>query len=206
MRLTSISSELRAIENELRLSSLSDDRTRLLVKQKSALREVVSYIKRGTWTRSSKSVKKLLYILRYGYDSAVVTYECSNNSLYVFMNRQESLIKKAIGSDTLDLIMSGDVERGMEQYSYMTGKINIEAELLPTVIDYLPEGTPNDNYSLSDCENEITLLKRYCRLTLFRLTNNIDRDKMAYITWLIDNKDNSTLDQRIQLYNFLQSE
>ena len=164
----------------------------------AALREIRQYIKYGDWTRTA-SREKFMALVQSDFDYKLIEkrYKTSQACLDVFVHRQNDRLERIIGG-ALTLISLNRIDEGMTLFDANAGSISAR-DFGYKVEDLLPEGVKSDSLLVYDCGSEVRLLRSLMRSNVQKLLDSADKDKLAYLVFLLNTKDKMYSQQRAEL-------
>ncbi len=170
----------------------------LLRRKIAALHELQHYVQYGDWTRKTSREKYLaLFISKFDYKLIAERYNTTRESLDVFAARQNKRLKGTIG-EALRLIEQNRVEEGLDCFYAKTGEFSI-GELDYKVLELLPEKSQKDSFLVSDCAEEVKILRSLMRSNIQKRLNGADRDKLSYLVFLLNTEEEVFWKQKEEL-------
>ena len=159
-----------------------------LSRKKAVLREIQDYLNYGDWTRES-SRKKYNALISSNWDYKLIAerYQTTRESLDVFASRQDKRLQRVIGG-ALDLIEIGYIEEGLARFYADSGTMS-KQEFTYSMRDLLPKAEKKDSFTVSDCPDEVEVLRSICRSNVKEWLSDADYDKLAYLMFLLETKD-----------------
>ena len=185
--------------NKLAVDHEKDSAEFELTKRKlSALLELKKYYLEGDWTRES-SREKYIALVRSDYDYKLIAkrYDTDRACLDVFASRQEKRLKHTIGG-ALDLIEAGYIEEGLARFYADSGTLS-KQEFTYSMRDLLPAAEKKDSLTVSDCPEEVEVLRSICRSNVQEWLSDADFDKLAYLMFLLETDDHAYQQQKREL-------
>ncbi len=163
-----------------------DDRLKIK-KQLKLLNMVSDYVESCEWLVKADSKERMQYIIASNYDYKVVraNLELSEKELKNFMHYATKRLKTKIGSNTVDLIMTGKLNMAMVQFKSLTGTLSIDKLVRKDALDELPP-LKFKPVSLTECEDEIRFLFDNSAEVLKKRVAGLDKDKMAFIRYILE--------------------
>lgn len=173
--------------NELKTVANGSDREALLIETKELLDELMDYLKSYDWLHKSTSKEKMKVYLESGFDYDVLcdTFDLSYDNAKMTVSWANGQFKKKIGENTIKLIREGFIDEARSAFYMNSGKINVSMLITSDGLECLPKSKFNI-YSLKDCETELKILKLISKTTLQRYMDMMDKEKMAYLLWLLE--------------------
>lgn len=176
------------------------DRTELglLRRKMAALKIFQSYVFNGDWTRKASHEKYTALIKsKFDYKLIAERFNTTTESLNVFAARQNKRLERVIG-EALRLIAENRIEVGLDCFYAQTGEFS-EGEFDYRVSELLPEASQKDSILISDCAEEVNILRNLMRSNVKRRLNSADSDKLAYLMFLLTTKEEAFWMQRAEL-------
>lgn len=192
----------KATQNRLReLESASSPdcaELELLRRKMAALKIVQNYVFNGDWTRKA-SREKNTELIKSGFDYKLIAerFNTTTKSLNVFAARQNKRLERVIG-EALRLIAENRIEDGLDCFYAQTGEFSA-GEFDYRVSELLPNAPQKDSYLVSDCAEEVNILRNLMRSNVKKRLNSADSEKLAYLMFLLTTKEEAFWKQRAEL-------
>ncbi|MBP1534373.1 MAG: hypothetical protein IK999_09640 [Ruminococcus sp.] len=171
---------------------------RFLSRKMAVLIDIHEYIYHGNWTRESSREKYIALIRsKWDYNLIAARYDTSRASLDVFVSRQEKRLKRTIGS-ALVLIEIGYIEEGLARFYADSGTLS-KQEFTYSMRDLLPAAENKDSFTVSDCPDEVDILRSIRRSNVQEWLSDTDFDKLAYLMFLLETDDPAYQQQKREL-------
>ena len=169
-----------------------------LSRKMAVLSEIQEYLFHGDWTRES-SREKYIALVRSKWDYKLIAerYQTTRESLDVFASRQDKRLQCTIGG-ALDLIEIGYIEEGLARFYADSGTLS-KQEFTYSMRDLLPKAEKKDSFTVSDCPDEVEVLRSIRRSNINEWLNHADRDKLAYLMFLLETDDPAYRQQKREL-------
>ena len=169
-----------------------------LRRKAAALRELQRYVQFGDWTRKASREKYLaLFSSKFDYELTAGRFNTTRECLHVFAARQDKRLERTIGG-ALQLIKQDRLEEGLDCFYATTGEFSA-AEFDYRVSDMLPKTSQKDSFSVSDCAEEINILRSLMKSNVQKRLNGADLDKLSYLVFLLNTKEEAFRKQRTEL-------
>lgn len=164
----------------------------------SALRQLWSYVRKGNWTRAA-SREKYLALVKSEFDYKLIAerFNTTRESLDVFAARQNKRLERTIGGALL-LIEQDRIEEGLDCFYAATGEFS-EGEFDYRVSELLPKTSQKDSFLVSDCGEEVNILRSLTKSNVQKWLNGADLDKLSYLVFLLNTKEEAFRQQRTEL-------
>ena len=140
----------------------------------SALRQLWSYVRKGN---------------------------CTRESLDVFATRQNKRLERTIGG-ALRMIEQDRIEEGLDCFYAVTGEFS-EGEFDYRVSELLPKTSQKDSFLVSDCTEEVGILRSLMKSEVKKRLSGADLDKLSYLVFLLNTKEEAFRQQRAELIGTL---
>ena len=169
-----------------------------LSRKMAVLSEIQGYIYHGDWTRES-SREKYIALVRSKWDYKLIAerYQTTRESLDVFATRQDKRLQRTIGG-ALDLIEIGNIEEGLARFYADSGTLS-KQEFTYSMRDLLPAAEKKDSLTVSDCPEEVEVLRSICRSNVQEWLSDADYEKLAYLMFLLETDDPAYQQQKREL-------
>lgn len=120
----------------------------------------------------------------------------------VIYARVSKTFREYIGYDTINKITFGnekDLSEMNFRLSMLLSDYSKEKSIIPYVIE-LNKGVRNkQDYSIGELQAEISFLRRHCKSTIDKEYAELDKDKLAYIISILDDKKSVNLKDKCYL-------
>lgn len=169
-----------------------------LRRKMAALRELQSYVFNGDWTRKASREKYIALVKsKFDYKLTAERFNTTRESLDVFAARQNGRLERAIGG-ALRLIEQNRIEEGLDRFYAQTGEFLV-GEFDYRVLELLPEMSQKDSFLVSDCGEEVEILRSLMESNMQKRLNSADCDKLSYLVFLLNTKEEAFRQQRAEL-------
>lgn len=184
---------------ELEATGVSDTAEIVFLRRKAAaLRELQRYVQFGDWTRKASREKYLaLFSSKFDYELTAKRFNTERECLNVFATRQNKRLGRTIG-EALRLIEQDRIEEGLDCFYATTGEFS-EGEFDYRVSELLPKTSQKDSFLVSECGEEITILRSLMKSNVQKRLNGADLDKLSYLVFLLNTKEEAFRQQRTEL-------
>lgn len=164
----------------------------------SALRQLWSYVRKGNWTRAA-SREKYLALVKSEFDYQLIAerFNTTRECLHVFATRQNKRLERTIGG-ALRLIEQDRIEEGLDCFYAATGEFS-EGEFDYRVSELLPKTSQKDSFLVSDCTEEVSILRSLMKSNVRKRFNGTDCNKLSYLVFLLNTKEEAFRKQRTEL-------
>lgn len=170
----------------------------LLRRKIAALHELQNYVQYGNWTRKASREKYLaLFISKFDYKLIAERFNTTRQSLDVFAARQNKRLEGFIG-EALRLIEQDRIEEGLDCFYAATGEFSA-GEFDYRVSELLPKMSQKDSFLVSDCGEEVKILRSLMKSNMQKWLNGTDLDKLSYLMFLLNSKEEAFRQQRTEL-------
>lgn len=184
---------------ELEAAGVSDTAEIVFLRCKlAALRELQNYVYNGDWTRKASREKYIAFVKsKFDYELTAKRFNTTRKCLHVFATRQDKRLERTIG-EALRLIEQDRIEEGLDCFYAQTGEFS-EGEFDYRVSELLPKTLQKDSFLVSDCGEEITILRSLMKSNVQKRLNGADLDKLSYLVFLLNTKEEAFRKQRTEL-------
>lgn len=164
----------------------------------SVLCQLWSYVRRGNWTREA-SREKYLALVKSEFDYKLIAerFNTTRESLDVFAARQNKRLERTIG-EALRLIEQDRLEEGLDCFYAATGEFSA-GEFDYRASELLPKGSQKDSLLVSECAEEVNILRSLMKSNVQKRLNGADLDKLSYLVFLLNTKEDALRKQRAEL-------
>lgn len=184
---------------ELEARGISDTAEIDFLRRKAAaLRELQRYVQFGDWTRKASREKYLaLFSSKFDYKLIAKRFNTERECLNVFATRQNKRLERTIGG-ALQLIKQDRLEEGLDCFYAATGEFSA-GEFDYRVSEMLPQTSQKDSFLVSDCGEEVNILRSLMKSNVQKRLNGADLDKLSYLVFLLNTKEEAFRKQRTEL-------
>ena len=184
---------------ELEAAGVSDTAEMDFLRRKAAaLCELQRYVQFGDWTREASREKYFaLFISKFDYKLTAERFDTTRESLDVFAARQNKRLERTI-REALRLIRQDMIEEGLDSFYAATGEFS-EGEFNYRVSEMLPKTLQKDSFLVSDCTEEVGILRSLMMSEVKKRLNGADLDKLSYLMFLLNTKEEAFRKQRTEL-------
>lgn len=184
---------------ELEATGVSDTaKIDFLRRKAAALRELQRYVQFGNWTRKASREKYLaLFGSKFDYKLIAERFNTTRESLDVFAARQNKRLERTIGG-ALQLIEQDRIEDGLDCFYAATGEFS-EGEFDYRVSEMLLQTSQKDSFLVSECGEEVNILRSLMKSNVQKWLNGADLDKLSYLVFLLNTKEEAFRKQRTEL-------
>lgn len=184
---------------ELESTGVSDSADLELLRRKMAvLRELQSYVLNGDWTRKASREKYIALVKsKFDYKLIAERFNTTRESLDVFAARQNKRLEAVIGA-ALRLIEQDKLEEGLDNFYSLSGVFSA-AEFDFKPLELLPDTSQKDSYLVSDCAEEVEILRSLMKSNISKRLNGADCGKLSYLMFLLNSEDSAFSEQKKEL-------
>lgn len=184
---------------EIEAVGISDSAELELLRRKlAALLELQNYFYNGDWTRKASREKYIALVKsKFDFKLTAARFNTTRESLDVFAARQNKRLERTIGK-ALQLIEQDRIEEGLDCFYTATGEFSAE-EFDYRVSELLPKISQKDSFLVSDCAEEVKILRSMMKSTVRKRLNGADCGKFAYLAFLLNTKEEAFWKQRAEL-------
>lgn len=176
---------MKELEDTKKKLSSNEDKT-LITAKLDLVYEIGKYIGKYEWKGDLKD--KISTYLKYNCSIKVLCdkYEMTVNAAELCIHRANKTIWGKIGQSTLSLIRAGAVEDARDLFYFRSGKYKIEDFMLKEVAESLPKQGKYMTLNVNECLNELYFLHVYSKNGFERAFNKIDKFKLSYLTYILE--------------------
>ena len=178
---------------------MESERKEILYKKIELLKEILAFVKKGTWARTQQGLERVMCTLREGATATAEKYNTTVNCIYVGLSKASARVEQLIGTEVLDYIDRDDVE--VARFLFYKNTKQLDTIMVKSVCEMLPTECSTD-YLLKDCAEELKHLKVYTPRFINRVLEKCDKDKLAYICKLLTTQDKVYMKQQQELYRY----
>jgi len=153
----------------------------------AALLKIAEYVDSCEWLVKEEAKEKLRFIRasKYNYKLVQQELDLTEDAVKSFMKYCIARLKDKIGETTIDLIMDGNIRVGVVQFETLRGTYSLESMFSSEILDKLPKSDFNPDVLLN-CKKEIAFLFDYSKEEMQRRYEELDKDKLAFIRYIIE--------------------
>lgn len=190
---------------ELEVAGVSDTAELDFLRRKmAALRELQNYVYNGDWTRKASREKYIeLVKSKFDYKLTAKRFNTERECLNVFATRQNKRLERTIG-EALRLIEQDRIEEGLDRFYAATGEFSA-GEFEYRVSEMLPKMSQKDSFLVSECSEEINILRSLMKSNVNKCLNSADCGKLSYLVFLLNTKEEAFRKQRADLIGELRN-
>lgn len=162
------------------------------------------------WTQSKNLILRIDTYLNLDCDfkkfSSVIKDRegfVTNGALETSIWRASTLFKDFIGKNTVDLLKQFRLKDAETELYISIGKLSIKNLTSDVVVSHLPDAKKLTHINLVDCRNELKILKGLSRVNIENVFSKLDKDKLSYIRYILEESDTTLAKERSALYDFL---
>lgn len=179
------------------------DSLALLNDKLDLLLEISEFIKSGKWLNRQSATDRLLYCLKHSVSESAEHFGCSTFSINSSMTNYSRKIEALLGDNILELIAEGRLSEAKLQFYWGTGQVSTNKLFFADFIDMLPSAKYEGDVDILDCGVELKFLK-VCSIAYIKsLFAKIDKEKLAYLRYVLEKDSADTVQERMALFNFL---
>jgi len=181
---------LKSFENE----PVFEEEVMLESQKVDSLNEIIRYANKYEYLSKQAAIDRVRYYLKSNYSNQKTAdkFGSSLNASHVAITYASNKLKAVIGEDTVDQIILGNIEEGMKQFRTLTGVTRYQSIFNAQLEAELPE-PQRALYSFDECIEELIFITTYTNHRMLEMLNRMDRNRLAYILFLIDRVGNEEL-------------
>lgn len=170
----------------------------------SALRELQNYAFSGDWTREASRKKFAVFVKsKFDYELTAKRFNTTRASLNVFVARQDKRLERIIG-DAISLIEQDRIDEGLNSFYVLSGIISSN-EFKYKISELLPEPEYKEGILVSDCAEEVMVLRSLMRSGIREQLKAVDPDRLSYLMYLLNADKEELSNQRKELAALLRA-
>lgn len=178
-----------------------------IMEQKDLITEIGEFTRSFGWLSHERTKERARVFTKSRFDYAImckelnISYDVAKSSIS-YINSE---LKKNIGENTLELLLDGKVEEAKLIFYFCSGKSKVSDYILDSAV----QGLPDANFmtiNLSECGNELKYLQLYSRVMFNKWLKVIDKDKMAYIRYILETDNPKFAEKKKELVKLLRGE
>jgi hypothetical protein len=175
-----------------------------------ALEEILDYVLSLRYLADPKLREKVTtFLTSSGKNNEKVNkistqYSCTPRAVQILIATTSARAQNLIGKDTLDLIMKGDIEVGIQNFKICsTSKVDASKIFVKGVEKLLPAAAAGEHISVLECLQELFVLGSVSNEKIRREIEVTDKAKVAYLLYLISSTDNEYINEKKAVIDFL---
>lgn len=176
-----------------------------LQKQKGLLQDILNYVNSFCWLKHEETIERIKFFLKnkYSYSEFCnyfgVTYEAAK----VCISYANQKCVEKIGKNTIDLILEGKIDEARATFLFRSGQLKLRNFIIDAALIGIPEAAYM-TVDIEDCERELSFLRLYSQAILEARVELLDKEKMAYIRYILEGDNPKLAEERLHLLNLLQ--
>lgn len=176
-----------------------------LVEKQELLEEIMKYRDSYDWLYKNTSKDRMRVYLENGcdYNAVCENFNIDYENATSAVNWGTSQFEKKIGKHTIEYIKKGYTEEARAAFYTGSGKMSLEKIITKDFQKYLPE-PKYTSFSLKECEFELKVLKHISNYYLLDLARHMNKEKMAYLLYLIKGTSKKADIYKLQLLCYMQ--
>lgn len=200
-----LQSAIKATKKNLVLYSSSSDLGELEKEKLALLMSIVDYINTYEWLQrdSIKERVKAFLKSKYDYNKVAEEFGITKNSLQVSITYASKVLENKIGSNTIDLILKGELETAKLQLNLGLDVFNGLSLVIGDIADKLPQAANNTSIGLCDCTKELEFLSAYTYIKALSSLEGLDKAKLSFIRYVLESNDEKYSNERNLLIKYL---
>lgn len=195
------------IVSNIEFYKTDEERLSLENKKLEALDIIIDYTKSCHWLKRKNSLNRMTALFDFNFDTKKASdyLGVKHGSVRASLTYFSNTLAEAIGKNTIDLIIDGQVESALLQFRTSTNHIKL-GELVPSqILDLVPEGEYKGQL-LEECKQELIFIKALSFNGLNSKISKLDKDKLALIIRIMSSADDTYSKERLVLYKYINNE
>lgn len=178
-----------------------------LKKQKDLIQEVINYVNSFVWLKHEGTIERVKFFLKSKFNLQEfcnhfgITYEAGKVCIS-YVNKK---CLEKIGRNTLDLILEGKLDAARAEFYFRTGQLKIRNFIVDAALVDIPEPS-YIGVDLKECERELRYFRVYSQAVLTAELEKLDKDKLAYIRYILEGDNPKLVEERLHLMALLQGQ
>lgn len=192
----------KALAEQKKKENLALIKTRL-----NGLGEIWAYVQAGTWSTNKDFVQRIVYLTENDRKTAIRDLGLSgDNHANTLFYRANKILTEKFGSSLIKDILGTDPEPALLKFRLQAGISLSETCFVQEARDLLPIASKTPAYKLSDCVTEAKFLAFYSKAVLDKRFAALDKDKLAYLLFVISTPDSSYSSDQLLMAKILNGE
>lgn len=179
------------------------------IRKYKALKEILNFVLDMKYIEPKLRDKVLFYLGTEGKENTRINktasqFKCTSRSVQILLEMTSSKAYEAIGKNTINLIMDGDIDTAVLNFKYnSTSKIDTSKLFIKGVERILPPADKGENINVNDCLKELIFLGMISTEKIKQELETLDKSKLSFILYLLNNNDNEYLDEKKMIIDYL---
>lgn len=202
----SLENALKAILIEERKVDRTDkDRANLLQQQKSLLKEIADYINTYNWLKHQESKERIRFFLKnkYSYEEYCNNFDTTYEAAKVSVSYANQKAIEKVGKKTIDLVLEGKIDEARASFYFRSGQLKLRNYIIDSAIPNIPEAEFM-SVDIAECKNELSFLRLYSQAMLDIRVELIEKEKLAYLRYILEGDNPKLAEERLYLLELLQ--
>lgn len=176
-----------------------------LIEKQELLEEIIEYRDSYSWLYKNTSKDRMRVYLENGcdYNAVCENFGIDYENATSTVAWGTSQFEKKIGKHTLEYIKKGYIDEARAAFYTGAGKVSLKTTVIEEFQKYLPE-PKYCSFSLKDCKTELQILKHVSKYYILDLIRHMDKEKMAYLLYLIEGTSKKADIYKLQLLCYIQ--
>ncbi len=175
-----------------------------LHRQRDLIQEVLNYINSFSWLKHEETIKRIKFFLKnkYNYQEFCNQFEITYEAAKVCVSYANQKCIEKIGRNTIDLIIEGRLDEAKAEFYFRTGQLKIRNYIIDSALTEVPE-PEYITLDIEDCKKELSFLRLYSQSLLDSRVELLDKEKLAYIRYILEGDNPKLSEQRLLLMKML---
>lgn len=152
-----------------------------------ALMEIVLFVNKMDYIKSSKVKVRFAYFLRskYDYKETGLRFKQKVNTIEVMVLRVSKRLESLVGKNTIDMILDGKVSEAMKIFRTGTMSEPSYGYFLPEIVNFLPEPKYEMFTTIEECRDELFILGLLTKQGIRGFLERYNRQRLAHILYIL---------------------
>lgn len=176
------------------------------IKKLECLTLILKYARSYKWIKHTALKHRVNIFLKnnYDYNKSCIELGISKTNLEKSISYANKVLKNKIGTNTIKMILAGNLYEGILNFRRSTNSINIYNLFPDNIVSLLPHSTSSPlPYKLSECIQEIEFIYSLTRANILKEINSKDKDKLAYLVYLLSTNDSLYLSEQSLIFKLM---
>lgn len=203
-----VEKEIINLELEAKQNKKNDFPNDIVKEKMKAMKLISSYLHSLDWLKHEKTKERVKVFIQFKYSYKDAANFLKEDSLTAFETSMWYCAKKfseAIGETTISRIIEGEIVEGLRQFYISTGKLQLNTIVAPDIADLFEKASRVDGLiHASECKNELRFIKGLTMKNLETKVKLLNRNKVAFIRYILEKPDQRYNKQRELIYDYLE--
>ncbi len=180
------------------------NRINLLQKQRDLIQEILDYINTFKWLKHEETIERIKFFLKskYSYQEFCNHFKITYEAAKVCISYANQKAIEKVGRNTIDLILEGRVEEARATFYFRTGQLKLRNYVIDSALSEIPN-PQHMTVDIEDCKKELSFLRLYSQALIDSRVELLDKEKLAYIRYILEGDNPKLSEQRLLLMKLL---